>query len=181
VDAGLRVVRRQETAGPVVEALVRVAVVDWATVLRGIEDALASDLGRVEKAVQIAELIRQAGSYRWVGLYAVTDHEITAIGWSGPGAPAHPRFPVTQGLSGAAVATRRAVVVNDVSADPRYLTAFASTLSEAIVPVVDPGTGTVVGTLDVEGAERDAFTDADREVLEGCAAALRGLFAEAGS
>ena len=97
---------------------------DWATVLRSIEDALASDLGRAEKALQIAELVRRAGSYRWVGLYAVTDHEITAIGWSGPGAPAHPRFPVTQGLSGAAVATGRAVVVNDVTADPRYLTAF---------------------------------------------------------
>ena len=53
---------------------------DWATVLRGIEDALASDLGRAEKAVQIAELVRQAGSYRWVGLYAVTDQEITALG-----------------------------------------------------------------------------------------------------
>ena len=65
VDAGSRLVRRQETAGPVVEALARVAVVDWATVLRGIEDALASDLGRAEKAVQIAELIRQAGSCRW--------------------------------------------------------------------------------------------------------------------
>jgi L-methionine (R)-S-oxide reductase len=97
---------------------------DWATVLRGIEDALASDLGRAEKAVQIAELVRQAGSYRWVGRYAVTDQEITAIGWSGPEAPAHPHFPVIQGLSGAAVATGRAVVVNDVTADPRYLTAL---------------------------------------------------------
>jgi L-methionine (R)-S-oxide reductase len=180
---GERVVRcdgMQETAGPVVVALARVAM-GWDTVLRGIHDVLISDQGRAEQAVQIAELIRQAGSYRWVGLYAVTDQEITAIGWSGPGAPAHPHFPVTQGLSGAAVATGRAVVVNDVTADPRYLTAFASTLSEVIVPVVDPGTGTVVGTLDVENAERDAFTDADRQALVGCAAALWGLFAEAGS
>ena len=38
-------------------------------------------------------------------------------------------------------------MVNDVTADPRYLTAFASTLSEAIVPVVDPGTGMVMGAL----------------------------------
>jgi L-methionine (R)-S-oxide reductase len=150
----------------------------WDTVLRGLHDVLASDLGRAEKAIRVAELIRQAGRYRWVGLYAVTDREITAIGWSGPGAPAHPRFPVTQGLSGAAVATGRAVVVNDVTADPRYLTAFASTLSEVIVPVVDPDTGTVVGTVDVESAERDAFTDADRQALEACAAALRGLVAE---
>ena len=148
--------------------------------LRGIEDALTSDLGPAEQAVQIAGLVRQAGSYRWVGLYAVTDQEITAIGWSGPGAPAHPRFPVTRAQR-AAVASRRAVVVNDVTADRRYLTAFASTLSEAIVPVVDPDMGTVVGTLDVESAERDAFTDADRQALVGCAAALWGLFAAAGS
>jgi L-methionine (R)-S-oxide reductase len=111
----------------------------------------------------------------------VTDQEITAGGWSGPGAPAHPRFPVTQGLSGAAVATGRAVVVNDVTVDPRYLTAFTSTLSEVIVPVVDSGTGTVVGTLDVESAERDTFTDADRQALVGCAAVLWRLFAAAGS
>jgi L-methionine (R)-S-oxide reductase len=153
-------------------------LMDWPMVLRGIEDVLGSGKGRAEQAIEIAELIRQAGGYRWVGLYAVTRREIVAIGWSGPGAPAHPRFPVTQGLSGAAVAGRRAVVVNDVTADPRYLTAFASTLSEAIVPVVDPGTGRVVGTLDVESAERDAFTDADRQALERCAAALTGLFAE---
>jgi L-methionine (R)-S-oxide reductase len=150
----------------------------WDTVLRGIHDVLASDQGRAEQAVEVAELVRQAGSYRWVGLYAVTGQEITAIGWSGPGAPAHPRFPVTRGLSGAAVATRRAVVVNDVTADPRYLTAFASTLSEAIIPVLDRATGMVVGTLDVESGERDAFTDADRQALEGCAAVLAGLLAE---
>jgi L-methionine (R)-S-oxide reductase len=162
-------------------ALARVVVMGWATVLGAIEEMLAGDLGRAEKAARIAALIRQAGSYHWVGLYAVTDQEITAIAWSGPGPPAHPRFPVTQGLSVAAVATGRAVVVNDVTADPRYLTTFASTLSEAIMPVVDPDTGAVVGTLDVESAERDAFTDADRWALEACAAAVRGLFAEASS
>jgi L-methionine (R)-S-oxide reductase len=154
---------------------------DWPTVLRGIVEVLASDLDRAGKAAQVAALIRQAGRYRWVGLYAVTEREIAAIGWNGPGPPAHPRFPVTQGLSGAAVATRQAVVVNDVTADPRYLTAFASTLSEAIVPILDPATSAVLGTLDVESAERDAFTAADRQALERCALALTGLFAEAGA
>ena len=100
-----------------------------------------------------------------------------AIGWSGPGAPVYPRFPVTQGLSGAAVAARDAVVVNDVTADPRYLTAFASTLSEAIIPLLDPGTGAVMGTPDVESGERDAFTDADRQALERVATATATLFA----
>jgi L-methionine (R)-S-oxide reductase len=166
----------QDPAGRVVVALTKVAPMDWPTALRGIEDVLGSDKGRTEKAAQIAELVRRAGCYRWVGLYEVTKQEIAAVGWSGPGAPAYPRFPVTKGLSGAAVAARRAVVVNDVTADPRYLTAFASTLSEAIIPVLDPGTGMVVGTLDVESGERDAFTAADRQALERVAAASRGLF-----
>jgi GAF domain-containing protein len=167
----------QDAAGLVAGALARVAVMDWPTVLCGIDEVLASDRGRPEQAVQIAELVRQAGGYRWVGLYEVTEQEIAAVGWSGPGAPAHPRFAVTKGLSGAAVAARHTVVVNAVTADPRYLTAFASTLSEAIVPVLDPATGAVVGTLDVESGERDAFTDADRQALERVAAASRGLFA----
>ena len=50
-------------------------------------------------------------------------------------------------------------------------------MAEAIVPVLDPATGAVVGTVDVESAERDAFTDADRQALERVAAASRGLFA----
>ena len=150
---------------------------DWDGVPGSIEEVLAAEPDRAVRATRIAELIRRAGGYRWVGLYAVTERKISAIGWSGPGAPAYPSFPVTQGLSGAAVATRSAVVVNDVTADPRYLTAFVSTLAEAIVPVLEPGTGAVVGTLDVESAERDAFTDADRRALEGCATLLPGLFA----
>jgi GAF domain-containing protein len=153
---------------------------DWPAVLRGIAEVLATDLDRDGKARRAAALIREAGSYRWVGLYAVSEREIAVIGWSGPGPPAHPRFPVTEGLSGAAVATRQPVVVGDVTADPRYLTAFASTLSEAIVPVLDAATGAVVGTLDVESAERDAFTAADRQALARCAAALAGLFTGTG-
>jgi L-methionine (R)-S-oxide reductase len=149
----------------------------WDTVLGGIDAVLQSRAGRVEKAVRIAELLRQAGGYRWVGLYEVTGREIAVLGWSGPGAPAYPRFPATQGLSGVAVAAKRTVLVNDVTTDPRYLPTSAGTLAEIIVPVVDPGAGGVVGTLDVESPERDAFTEADRQALERCAAAVTGLFA----
>jgi putative methionine-R-sulfoxide reductase with GAF domain len=141
MGAGVSLVWDQKLAGPVGVVLTRVTVMDWSTVLRAIDEVLASQLGWADTAARVAALIREAGQYRWVGLYAVADQAITVIGWSGPGAPAHPRFPVTQGLSGTAVATKRAVLVNDVTADPRYLTAFASTLSEAIIPVLDPGTG----------------------------------------
>jgi hypothetical protein len=56
----------------------------WDRVLGGMHDVLASDQGRAAQAVQIAELIRQEGSYRWVGLYGVTAgsrHSAGLTGW----------------------------------------------------------------------------------------------------
>ncbi len=58
-------------------------------------------------AVRIAETIRSAGNYRWVGIYEVSGEEIAVVAWSGPGEPACPRFPITQGLSGTAVSSGR--------------------------------------------------------------------------
>ena len=138
--------------------------------------ALRSGDGRKATAERIAETIRSAGDYRWVGIYEVSGEEIAVIGWSGPGEPAYPRFPITQGLSGTAVSSGEAVVVGDVTTDPRYLTAFGSTRSEIIVPVIEPATGKVVGTIDVESEHKNAFTDVDRATLERCAAAIANLF-----
>lgn len=108
----------------------------------------------------IAEAIRSDGDYRWVGVYVVDGDEIAALGWSGAGEPAHPRFPVDRGLCGAAVTSGRPIVSNDVHADPRYLTTFGSTRSELVVPIGGHGTP-VVGLIDVESGDLDAFTDDD--------------------
>lgn len=133
---------------------------------------------RQQKATGVVKAIRQVGTYRWVGLYEVTQEEIVNLAFDGPGAPAHPRFPVTQGLSGAAVASRETIGVGDVREDTRYLTAFSSTRSEIIVPVLDRAGQKVVGTLDVESEQVDAFSEEDRAALERCAAIVAGLFEE---
>ena len=94
------------------------------------------------------------------------------VGWSGAVAPAFPRFPKDQGLNGAAVRSARPVVVQDVSADFRYLTTFGSTGAEAIFPVVSSSTGNVIGTIDAESDRTNAFTPADDVFLSACARAL---------
>ena len=130
---------------------------------------------RGTKARRIAELIRAAGQYRWVGIYDVTPHEIAAIAWSGAGDPSFPRFPVTEGLNGAAVRSRSAVIVGDVMRDDRYLTTLASTRSEMVVPVKNEA-DSVVGTIDVESEIVDRFTDEDREFIESCANEIASLW-----
>jgi GAF domain-containing protein len=145
-------------------------------VLGRLRDLAAAQVERQLKALRAAELVRQARSYRWVGLYDVSQSEIAAIAWTGSTAPAYRRFPVTQGLTGAAVATRQLVIVQDVTQDSRYLTAFGSTRSEAIFPVADSENGRIVGTIDVESDRVNAFSAEDEAFLKRCAQLLAPIW-----
>jgi GAF domain-containing protein len=127
------------------------------------------------EVIRMADGIREAGSYRWVGIYAVGPEEISVIGWSGPAPPAHPRFPRDRGLCGAAAASGKTVVVEDVTKDPRYLETLDTTRSEMVVPVKREN-GEVVGLIDVESEHEDAFTPQDLRLLEGYASAVARLW-----
>lgn len=144
--------------------------------LNQIRAAAATGGDRAERAKRLAELIRKLGDYRWVGVYDVGAENVSIIAWSGPSAPENPTFPVAKGLSGAAIQQRKAVVVGDVRNDPRYLTAFANTLSEIIVPVLAPGEERVIGTIDVESEQANAFGHRDQQMIEQCAQAALPLW-----
>ncbi len=126
----------------------------------------------------VAELLRSSGRYRWVGLYEVDSAvgTVTNVVWSGPGAPQYPTFPITKGLTGSAISTRKTVNVADVTADPRYLTAFGTTRSEIIVPVFDWAGENVVGTIDVESEKPNAFPEEVQTLLEACSKVIRPLW-----
>ena len=145
---------------------------EGASIIEAIRKAASGNASRKSRMERVAGIIRLAGGYRWVGIYCVTEDEIAVIAWSGPAAPAHPRFPISQGLCGDAVRSRETVVVSDVTRDSRYLTTFGSTRSEIVVPILDLGTHRAIGTLDVESEKPDAFDDEDRLFLERCAREL---------
>jgi L-methionine (R)-S-oxide reductase len=129
-----------------------------------------------ERATELAELIRAATSARWVGIYSLAGGQVISDAWSGPGAPAHPTFPATQGLTSHAITTRSTVVSNDVASDPRYLSNQDDSGSELIVPVLFDDR--VVGTLDVESDRVDAFSERAVSGFERIAAAMRPLWSE---
>jgi GAF domain-containing protein len=146
------------------------------TILGRLRNLASATTERADKAREAAELIRAARSFHWVGLYDVTPTEIAAIGWTGLDAPAFPRFPITRGLNGAAVAARQHVIVQDVTRDPHYLTTFGSTRAEAIFVVASPTDGRIIGTIDVESDRPNAFTPDDEAFLRSCAEALVSLW-----
>jgi L-methionine (R)-S-oxide reductase len=114
---------------------------------------------------EVAEMIRVARKYRWVGFYKVMKKEFIILAGTGDEPPAYPRFPISQGLCGAALESGQPIVVGDVRKDSRYLPTFHSTRSEIIVPMTN-GHRHIVGILDAESEKVDAFSDEDRQFLE---------------
>lgn len=113
----------------------------------------------------VAEMIRAARNYRWVGIYKVMKKEFVILAGTGDEPPTYARFPVTQGLCGAALESGKPIVVGDVHKDSRYLPTFHTTRSEIIVPMTN-GHRHIVGMLDAESEKLNAFGDEDRQFLE---------------
>jgi L-methionine (R)-S-oxide reductase len=140
-----------------------------------LQTILGENPGRALAAKRIADWIAAERHYRWVGLYEVTPTEIAMIACTGTTPPAFPRFPASRGLCGAAVATKAAVSVGNVQEDPRWLTTFGTTRSEIIVPVLI-GSAQIVGLIDVESDQLNAFSEDDERFLAQCASLLTPLF-----
>jgi GAF domain-containing protein len=102
--------------------------------------------------------------YSWVGIYFVEGEDLVLGPWKGPAATEHVRIPIGQGVCGAAAASGRTELVDDVTADDRYLACFPSTRSEIVVPISYEGR--VVGEIDIDSDQPAAFGPEDQAFLE---------------
>src|SRR3977135_3201805 len=59
----------------------------------------------------MAEMIRAACGYRWVGIYKIKRGDFVIVAKTGKCPPTYPRFPITQGLASAAVESKQAIMV----------------------------------------------------------------------
>ena len=73
------------------------------------------------------------------------------------------RIRVGQGVTGRAVQTREPVLVNDVSADENFINSAPSARSELAVPLI--AKNKVIGVIDVEAAQTNAFTEEHKRLL----------------
>jgi GAF domain-containing protein len=102
--------------------------------------------------------------YSWVGIYLVEGDDLVLGPWKGPQETEHVRIPIGEGICGAAAASGRTEIVDDVNADERYLACFVSTRSEIVVPIAFEGR--VVGEIDIDSDVPAAFGEEDRVFLE---------------
>ena len=150
--------------------------VEHGDALNLVRQEVAEAPGPEAAAQRAVELLHDRfAHYDWIGIYWVdrTGSELVLGPWIGPEATEHTRIPIGTGICGAAAASGRTEIVDDVAADPRYLACFSSTRSEIVVPIFEGGV--VVGEIDIDGSDLAAFNDTDRLFLEEVAALLAPL------
>ncbi len=104
--------------------------------------------------------------YNWVGIYLLDGEELFLHNFLGKPSP-HTRIPLGKGICGAAASARQSIIVPDVNADSRYLACSIETQSEIVVPIMKGSL--VLGEIDIDSDQKDAFHEGDREILEKCA------------
>ncbi|MHA3915218.1 GAF domain-containing protein [Halovulum sp. GXIMD14793] len=114
-------------------------------------------------ATVACELFHADDRFDWVGFYRVTGKEMLSIGpyQGGHGCLS---IPFSRGVCGAAARTGTTQLVADVDAFPGHIACASSTRSEIVVPVF--GQAGLIGVLDIDSDQPDAFTAEDAAFLE---------------
>ena len=136
-------------------------------VLVGVDSAVGPSRGRPAREAIVKLLKSSVPAYSWVGIYVVEGKDLVLDAWSGPAATEHTRIPIGKGICGFAAKAGKTEIVSDVSKDPRYLQCFLSTKAEIVVPISNQGR--VVGEIDIDSDQVDAFSSVDKEFLEAVA------------
>ena len=140
---------------------------EFGFMLESIQNIVGVPSGSTAKLLAIARLLKNnVPYYDWVGFYLVDPEKEREL-VLGPyeGAPTeHTRIPFGQGICGQAAERKKTFVVQDVSKEENYLSCSINVRSEIVVPIFKEGK--VVGELDIDSHQVDAYTDEDREFLE---------------
>jgi len=122
-------------------------------------------------ATAVAVLHHKMPHFFWTGFYLLKNGDLVVGPYQGPVACSVLEGP--DGVCWAGVARAETVIVPDVEAFPGHVACDGRSRSEIVVPLRDADGG-VVGVLDVDAKELDAFTMADREGLEGIVGLIFG-------
>ena len=110
--------------------------------------------------------------FDWTGFYRVVAPDLLKIG---PYQGGHGclTIPFARGVCGAAARARAVQLVPDVEAFPGHIACASSTRSELVIPVFARGER-LIGVLDIDSDQEDAFTQEDARALEAILATTFG-------
>jgi L-methionine (R)-S-oxide reductase len=138
--------------------------VDYDTLAQTLQSLTSGETDTVSLMATVAcELHHSDDRFDWTGFYRVTEPELMKIGpyQGGHGCLV---IPFTRGVCGAAARTGEIQLVPDVDAFPDHIACASSTRSELVLPVWNTK-GNLLGVLDLDSDQPDAFTQGDADAL----------------
>lgn len=137
------------------------------SLLLEIADALATSLDLDTTVRRVAELIRKVLDYEIFAILLLNEktHELRfrfQIGYP-PDVAERTRIKVGEGVTGQAAQSRQAVLIDDVTKDPRYIAAVPNVRAELAVPLITKNR--VIGVIDIEAREPGYFTEEHSRML----------------
>lgn len=135
---------------------------DYNLARKRISEIVSISKNKLEDVVDF--LYKNFDNYSWVGIYIIEGNDLVLGPWKGKQATEHTRIPIGKGICGSAAASGKTEIISDVNADDRYLACFVSTKSEIVVPIKKEKK--ILGEIDIDSDEKDAFTKEDKEFLE---------------
>jgi GAF domain-containing protein len=135
----------------------------YADLLSAADALTAGEADAVANMANLSALIWQyLPDLNWSGFYRMIDGELVLGPFQGKAACI--RIPLGKGVCGAAAASGRTQLVEDVHAFPGHIACDAASASEIVVPVLRDGA--VVAVLDLDSPTPARFDAADQAGLE---------------
>lgn len=116
----------------------------------------------VANLANVAAALKEQFGWLWVGFYLVKDGELVVGPFQGP--VACTRIRKGRGVCGVSWEQARTLIVPDVESFPGHIACSSLSRSEIVVPFFHGGE--VVGVLDADSADLNAFDEEDQRWLE---------------
>ncbi len=123
---------------------------------------LEDETDLVANLANISAALKEQFNWFWIGFYLVKEAQLVLGPFQGP--VACTRIQKGKGVCGAAWEKAETLIVPDVDAFPGHIACSSLSRSEIVVPLLQGKI--VVGVLDADSSELDAFDETDAKYLE---------------
>ena len=140
----------------------------YRSLLPQIKALIEGETDLVANLANVAAALKEQFGWLWIGFYLVKDGELVVGPFQGP--VACTRIRKGKGVCGTSWQQAKTLIVPDVEAFPGHIACSSLSRSEIVVPIIRDGK--VVGVLDADSIEGNAFDTEDQQWLEEMMTAL---------
>jgi len=134
----------------------------YTALLPQVKALMEGETDLIANLANVAAALKEQFGWLWVGFYMVKGGELVVGPFQGP--VACTRIRKGKGVCGTSWEQGKTLIVPDVEAFPGHIACSSLSKSEIVVPIIR--NGEVLGVLDADSSDLDAFDEEDQRWLE---------------